>query len=98
MRHDEEVVAGPAIACGATIVVPVLRLRAHALGTFAGIAEADVVAFVCAGPAAPYVLALDDTLAVTGDWNAWLAAQPRLVAGIRARIAGRLSTAARAPA
>ncbi len=88
MRHEEDVVAGAAIPCGAVVLVPLLRMRAHAFASFAGTGEADVIGFVtCAKDTMPRLVALDDTLADASAWSAWLAARPALVAAIRERLA-----------
>lgn len=98
MRRDEVIVAGTAIPCGARLLVPLVRVRVHAPAAWAGMAEADVVAFVCCPHgAAPSLLALDDTLPPQGDWSAWLAAQPGLLADIRARLEAAHAAAPRHP-
>jgi hypothetical protein len=90
LRHDEAIVAGAPIRCGATLLVPLLRVRAHAFTAWAGMAEADVVAFVsCAGSGATRIVPLDDTVPAANDWSAWLAAHPALLADVRARLGTR---------
>lgn len=84
--------AAPAIDCAGLVLVPLLRARAHAFTRYAGAAEADVAGFVaCGGDAPPRLLLLDDALADAlhdaSACSAWLAAQPALIADIRARLA-----------
>jgi hypothetical protein len=88
LPHDEDVVAGAAIPCGDRVLVPLLRVRAHAFTAFAGLGEAELIGVVaCAGDAPPQLLALDETPSDAAGWNAWLAARPALVAAIRAAVA-----------
>lgn len=101
MRHDESIVAGAPIECGATVLVPLLRVRAHAFTSWACMAEADVVAFVACvesgttrvvpldDTVCARILPVDDTVCTAHDWSAWLAARPALVADIRARLVAR---------
>lgn len=88
MPREDEIVAGSAILCGAHVLVPLLRVRAHVFTAWAGIGEADVVAFVCrTGDGRPRLLALDDTLASGDAWSAWLAGRPALLDAIRQQLA-----------
>lgn len=84
MRHEEEVVAGAAVPCGDLVLVPLMRVRAHAFTAWAGIGESEVVGFVaCSRDATPRLLALDDALADASAWSAWLAERPALLGAIR---------------
>ena len=88
MRREEDVVAGVAIACGALVLVPLLRVRAHAFTGWAGVGEGDAIGFVaCAGDATPTLIALDDSLADAAAWSTWLADRPALLASIRDALA-----------
>lgn len=88
LRREEDVVAGAAIACGELVLVPLLRVRAHAFTGWAGVGEGDAIGFVaCAGDATPRLIALDDSLADAAAWSAWLADRPALLASIRDAIA-----------
>lgn len=91
MRREEEIVAGRAIRCGRMVLVPLLRVRAHAFTRTAGTGEADVIGFVAsADDAPPRLIALDGALADAAAWSAWLAARPELLAAIRQRLAASL--------
>lgn len=88
MRREEDVVAGAAIRCGDVLLVPLVRVRAHAFTALAGVGEAEVLGFVAyVGDAPPKLLALDDSLAGADEWSAWLAQRPALAGAIRDAIA-----------
>lgn len=88
MRREEDVVAGTAIACGAMVLVPLLRVRACGFSARAGVVEADVAGFIaCGADGTLRVVPLGDTPADAAAWSTWLAAHPALLVAIRDRLA-----------
>lgn len=87
MPREESLATGPALSCGDTLLVPIVRVAAGSHGGFLFDAEAELVGLVARNRARPgRFLALAPLPPDASSWSAWLAARPALLAEIRQRL------------